>query len=853
MNLSQFQNKLWLIGLIAVTCWLWLMAVANAQSNLEPIPNSPPKVTQQLADPVVPVSKTKLTQQLSSPVVPAPIKVGAPPLSVGLILDGQSVLEGINVRGYEDGEKAINFERWLVPFDEVIKRLGIKIKDVGKGDTIELSSASFRVNFDTRKLIDDPALGRSISITNLQSIGGIKAKFDLYKYAIAVTMPKRSSTDASIASDIPIDLDGLQTITSGKIGINAIQQQSNVSGSSSDTTRTSGELRAIGNIGTGSWQVRIDQPTLDGLSSWNLNSATVLFQGHSTDWAIGAQQPFWGQSFNQTGSYWGVTTISRSGFVTPVSTTSDFSVSDRLLSSRVWRSIIGQATPGTVVQLVRNLNTEVIKEVLVDSSGTYRFENIVVGSVGEETLGQDYRLLLYPRGQLTASPETRDVQFTTLLGQLPSGASAWVASAGGNRVTSGQFGNFDAAQGGVLYRRGLNESLTVGVGSVYAGEVRGVGEVLFQPTGVPLELAGSIVTGTNSVLLGRLSYQPSTQFSLSANIDKLSTRSDLSWRLSPGFAATASYDSQSTTKIGGEFTARDRRNTSSIKASIDARDRLSVTARQAFDKLQFGYQKNDVSSLAEISYRMPINREEKGEHQITAAYQTNSSGTTTTFGSLSWKYRSPARNSVGSYLWQSEIGYGQGLFGSGVIAGIDYSVAPGWQVKGRYRGATESSSGNDFSVELTTTIQTQGEIKGTDKSIQDLAAFGQVKIVPFFDRNGNNRQDSGEEGYFDPLLVEINRKSLRNYSAQTDNTISTLQLSPGSYRLDLNPAGYPISYRSKSAALKIDIVAGTMTEIPIPLIPAYAITGTAKNSTGEPIIGGRVEAVSIANGENIPQ
>ena len=832
--MSRFEYKLLLIWLVTINYWLLLATVANAQINSG----------------AVLISNTELTQQLPPPVVPAPIKIGVPPLSVGLILNGKSVLEGVNVRGYEDGEKAIDFERWLVPFDETMRALGIKVKEIGKGETVELSSSSFRTNFDTRKLQDDPVLGRSIAISDLQSIGGIEAKFDLYKYAIAITIPQRSATDANVSSDNPIDLDGLPIVSAGTIGIGAIQQRSNLSGSTSSDTRTSGELRAVGNIGTGRWQLRIDQPTLEEINKWNLNSATILFQGKATDLAIGSQQPFWGQSFGRGGSYWGVTTISRAGFIPPVSTTgSDFSVSDRLQSSRVGRSIIGKAVPGTVVQLVRSLNTEVVKEVLVDSSGTFRFENIIVGSAGDDVLGRDYRLLLYPRGQLTASPEIRDVQFTTLLGQLPSGASAWVASVGGNRITAGQFGNFDAIKGGVLYRRGLNESLTIGVGSIYDEGARGVGEVLFQPTGVPLEIAGSMITGTNPSVLGRLNYQPSSQFNLTANVDRLSVRSDANWRLSPGFAAIASYDSQSGSKVGGEFSARDRRNATSIRATIDNRTRLNWNARQTFDKLQFGYQVNDVSSLAEISYRIPIDPEERGEHELGAAYQTNNSGTTTTFASLSWKYRSPVRNSGGRSLWQSELGYGKSLFGSGIIAGIDYSIAPGWQVRGRYRGASESANGSDFALELTTTLQTQGEIGGTDRSIEDLSGFGQVKIVPFFDRNGNGRQDPGEDGYADPLLLEINRKSLRNFNARANGLVSTIQLAPGSYRLDLNPAGYPISYRSKSTALQIDVVAGATTEIPVPLIPAYAMTGVVKNSAGEPILGGRVEAISLANGE----
>ena len=126
MKLIQSQNKLLIIVLVTIMHWLCLRSVATAQSNL-----------QKGSDP-----DKDISQQLPPPVVPAPIKIGAPPLPVGLILNDKSVLEGINIRGSEDGEKAIEFERWLVPFDELMKALGIKIKEIG-ADTVELSSSSF--------------------------------------------------------------------------------------------------------------------------------------------------------------------------------------------------------------------------------------------------------------------------------------------------------------------------------------------------------------------------------------------------------------------------------------------------------------------------------------------------------------------------------------------------------------------------------------------------------------------------------------------------------------------------------------------------------------------------------------
>ena len=194
------------------------------------------------------------------------------------------------------------------------------------------------------------------------------------------------------------------------------------------------------------------------------------------------------------------------------------------------------------------------------SSG--RFWSIVRGYFGlrivsnEGEFGSNYRLLLYPNGQLTADPQVRDVTFTTVPGQLPSGSGALIVSAGTNynRGTNDFVGKFEGVQGGVAYRRGISESLTLGGGIVSDPlAMRGVGEVFWQPTGVPLQASVSAVTGDRWDLVSSVNYQPAPNFNANFSSDKFSSRADLNWLLTPQLTATSKYDSLSGVAIGGNY------------------------------------------------------------------------------------------------------------------------------------------------------------------------------------------------------------------------------------------------------------------------------------------------------------
>ena len=742
--------------------------------------------------------------------------------------------------------KSVRFEDWLLPFDELVQAIGFKSKEID--GQLELSTSGQKVRLPINKIVANAKLGRAISARDLAAIPGFVVKFDINKYAVDITMPGGVRDNFGVEAP-PVSLDGLDRVQpAGNLGVSIIQERLNKSGipGNINFAESQGELRAAGNILDAGWYLRLDQPSISDAKNWNLSDVVILRQRTSDDLILGSQNPFWRFRSTATGTYWGATTVYRQGFEPPVRFSGgDYVLSERLEAKRTGRIISGTAAPGTLVQLVKNDRNVLVKEVLVDSSGVYRFDNVVVsGNLDDTAIGRDYKVLLYPRGQLTANPVVQDIAFTSFSGQIPVGASAVVISAGGNRISSGNFGSFDAAQGGVLYRRGISDSLTIGAGVALDRSIKGVGELFWQPSN-PLEIAMSAaIGGQQSDYIGRLNYRPSTNFYLTANTDRLSTSANIYWLLGSNFAATSSYESLRGATVGGEYFTKETNTSTLLRADIDSQGKIRASADQRWDDLQATIQSNESALNAKISYRPTgADRSETG-HEFVLGYQSSRQTANSNLTSALWRYRSTDRVGDGRSLWQTELGYGFSGFGSGILANADLNFIPGLQLRSSYRGVSDNSTQGSYAIELTTTLLTSGGIRGTHDKVEDFRTVGKVVFQPFLDKNQNGRQDAGEESYWDPLLIRINERPMDRYRLQVTNDRADLNLPSGSYRLDIDPAGYPINYRSRTDALRVEVVSSGVTTVAVPLVPAYVSIGVVKDNRGDAVAGARVEATN---------
>lgn len=801
--------------------------IAVSQSNIPKLPN----VAQQVVPPTI--------DRLNAPLLP-----------VGLLVNGKTKLESFYVLGQENGSAAVDFENWLLPFDELVGAMGFNVKLMGT--QLQLSSPTQKFTLPASNIVINRRLGRSISIRSLAQIDGFTVKFDINKYAIDIEIPVRAQSNFGV--DIaPIILDGLPRVQpQNSVGVSIIQERLNTSGivGNDNNIEVRGDLEAAGTLFDAGWYLRLDQPSISNPRNWNVINGVILRQRNTDDLIIGSQSPFWRFRNGGTGTYWGATSVTRQGFEPPVRFSGgDYVLSERLQARRTGRTISGTTVPGTLVQLVRNDRNILVQEILVDSSGVYRFDNIVVsGTLDNAQVGRDYKILLYPRGQLTGNPIIQDIEFTSFSGQIPVGAQAFVVSAGENRLSRPEqfFPSFDAPMGGVLYRRGITESLTLGAGIAYDRLYKGVGELFWQPI-APLEISMSAaIDRQESDYIGRLNYRPSRDFSLSANTDRLSSSANASWQLSSNFSARSTYESLRGATIGGEYFVTTRNTASRIGADIDTQGRIRTSGSQRWEDWQANYQSNESAFNAQLSYRPSNEDSVERNHEFVLGYQNsgqinNSSALT----SLRWRYNAPSVTGDGRSLWQTELGYGISGFGSGILANASVNFLPGFQIRGSYQGIADNSNQGSYALEFTTTLLTSGGVRGTFDRVEDLRNAGKVVFQPFLDKNQNGRQDAGEDGYWDPLLIRIDDRSLDQYRPQVIDNRGDLNLANGSYRIDIDPAGYPIYYRSRLDALRLEIVSSGVTTVSIPLVPAYSTVGFVKDTNGNAVPGARVEATHL--------
>ena len=798
-----------------------------------------------------------------SPQVPE-TPTGFTVFPVGLNVGQRSIIFGVLVRGLENGTEAVNFENWLIPFDAVVEALKLKVTPLENGQ-LELRSTSIVARIDSKSLINDPELGLVFSVQQLQTLLGIPVEFNINEYAIVLNPAQTEPTPGQgRIAQTPVELEGLPRIKAPDVTVAAIEQRVNTTNSLGDSPNFQGELQAVGTILDGSGYVRLNQPDIADSGTWNLAEAQYLQQNPFADYVVGSQPTFWRSQ--RASNYWGFTTIQRQGFTSPEQLYGGgFTPRERLQSNQVGRTVVGEAEPGTLVQLTEGFGGRVLNEVLVDSSGVYRFEDVPVeGNI----FGGNYQVLLYRQGRLAAPPEIREATFSTVPGQIPAGASATIVSAGvGRKVETNRFlGKFTDIQGGIAQRWGVSESFTVGVGTVYDQTARGLGEIFFRPSGIPFEVSASILTPDNKDtwdIDASVYYRPTFNITARFNSDRFSRRFNLDWRLSPQFTLLGSYDSRDGGVAAGmQIALSSRGGFTFARATLDEQNRLRWTFIQRLGALELNGRGNEVSTLSELKYNLSGDRFLDTGHALLLDYETLNLSASERLLTLGWRYRSFAQATDGNYLWETYLGYGLGSQGSGVVATTQIAALPGLLLRLRYQGVSVNLGEESYSIELVSSANLQRGIFPGDRRADYLRTQGGLLIQPFFDRNNNGKRDRSEDYYTETanLLFILNNQPLKSSRPEVQSDRVLVQLPPGTYRLDLDPAGFPLDWQPTVDAMAVEVVAGSYTPIPVPFIPSFTLSGVVTDNSGNAIAGARVEAIgskgtlrrfSVTNGAGV--
>ena len=835
-------------------------------------------------------------------------------MPLAIYVGDRTVNPGTFVRGAEDGEKAIDFDKWLIAYDDVIKALKFNATPLENGK-VQLRSPGLALQIDLNELAIDDQLGMAFSIAQIRELLGVPVEFDIEEYAIILNpdwLGKNLPQTNIRSNQRQLNLEGLPRISAPPITLSIIGQEANISGSGNQVDNYSGELTGIGTLFGGSWYLNIDQDDLTDTRTWKLNELQYLRQTPATDYIIGDQETVWPEG---SSTYTGFTAIRRFGFVPPITSSGaneGFNPEQRLNSSRLQRDIRGTAEPGTLVRLVNSLSNRVLAEQLVDSSGIYRFEDVttVSSSLRGSPSANNYELRLYPNGRLSADPEIREAEFFSLPGQLSRGTAALLISGGFERSQNSNtfFGTLDnEMQGGILYRWGATDNLTLGTGLFYDQQLKGMGEVFFQPGNLPLRITAAATLNSDEQVEKKGSnirydlnvrfkpkHGPNIEFDKDELSERLRANWDLSpdvrlsfnsnnnaqdarirWRVFPGLTTNVGLDVREKVLVGGV-------DISSSVGELLFRNNIDIDEDQNVNWNLFSRYQNFTLRHRTRNQRWDTDLEyfflkskslSDYNHSLFLNYEMdqNDNKSSDKLATVGWRYK--LRSQAGDRFadWIFDIGYGIGTEGSGLQASITTAKIPGLYIIAKYQNISLGNNNSSFSVRISSSAFLSSSVSFGKSRFERLRTEGGLVLIPFLDKNGNDRKDRGEKIYTKNLedetaefLFLINDQDIRrfsNYSPELRNNGIFVRLPPDTYRFELDPIGIPLGLKSNQLVSAVEVKAGSYTPIYIPLTTAYALLGVVLDDAGNPVRGLRVEAIprsgegakilSITNGAGI--
>jgi hypothetical protein len=765
-------------------------------------------------------------------------------LPVGINIGRRNILQSSFVRGYEDGEKAVNFADWLVSFKDLTTALNLTITTLPDGQ-LELRGIGLIKRINPKELTTDLELGEVISIAKIEELLGVKSKFDIVAYSIVLEPPWLNfQSKKNRIQEPPIILEGLPVLKSRNFTFSTIGQQININGSeNSNKLTTQGNLTTIGTILGGSWFFRINQPDLLDNTTWQLQEGQYFKAGDFNDYIIGSQPTFWQSQVR--GDYWGFTTIKRFGFKPDNLDGGSFTPSQRLQSNTINRIIEGTAKPGTLVELVSGYDNVIWEQVLVDSSGVYRFENIPISNNGG-----NYRILLYANGQLASTPVEQKPIFLKLPGQLTKRTSSLIVSGGLSRQTKNNdfFGDLTDIRGGVGYRYGVSDSLTLGTGIVYDRDVLALANIFYQPNNFPFKLAVSALQKPDKFQYNaNIQFQPWRKLDINLSSNEQFQSFNTSWNIARFLTVTSSGNNSSNIINLGFNVNQNIGNISTVSnLKIDNQGQLDLLSNARWRKFNLSARSSSTGTGLQLVYDGSIFNL-PGNESLNLGYETtNSKSKDNDLLTLKWKYKSPYRQTDQRSVWDFDIGYGISSQGSGLLASVSTFLIPGLSLRLRYDGVSLTSDSASYRIELGSAVNFSPTISRGDTRFERLRSEGGILIQPFLDKNNNGIRDHNEEIYTQDLelLLMLNNKKFNPNFANITKQGAFLKLTPGIYRLDLDPAGYPLDYKPTQVSSAIEVVAGSYTKLSIPFVASYTLAGTLTDSTGKPIAGAKVEVIN---------
>ncbi|MDZ7703994.1 MAG: carboxypeptidase-like regulatory domain-containing protein [Trueperaceae bacterium] len=753
-------------------------------------------------------------------------------LPVGLSVNDRPVASIVVTGQVDDTLEPVALERWLLPLQDTLSALSLTLARVEGTNDLQVRGPFIVAPFPPLESFDVVAGRQVISVGGLEELLGVSVVFIPADFALNITVPV---VFQGFGVRAELQLEGLPRREPPAFTVSALRQFTEFG--LLPRVGIGSETEVVGALLGGSYYLRLRQPLRAGIDAFRLSELQYVNFDDALDVVVGDQRSLWGES-----GFFGVSTLLRFNYLPAPPNSGGYAPASRLRAREFPRTIEGFTEPGTLVRLVpAGRMMPVLDEVLVGSSGFYRFEDVPFGNLR-------YDILLYPGGRLAQAPTriSPPLPFSVL---LPEDATALTLSLGAPREGGAFFGRFGEPLGGATVRRGITPEFTVGFGAFYENGFHLRGELLYAPFEVPLTLLAALNTPDRDGDLTynlRLDYLPVPPLRLALSATEGRQAFSVRYQVIPELRLRSEYSVQDGFEAGFDF------RTDLPTNDVDTRLGGGATVSEAFGvrayldlnvrdlDTEFVLRLTEERLFGELSYEFDglRGRNEVGISPVLTFRDFNGSSLTSFY-----RYNSGELRRGGDYVFEAGAAHVISQ-NSGFDIDVSASPLPGLRFGAFYDG--NLSNRNSLGVSLEGRFLLQDRVSLSDVVPNDLRGRGGILFQAFLDRNGNGRRDSGEEPYLDnlDLLVLLNGApfGLDRAAATTEGSI-TIPLPVGVYRIDLDPAGFPIDFSPSSTAFAVTVGPGAFTELRIPFTPSFTVLGTLRNATGDPLGAVRVEAV----------
>jgi hypothetical protein len=370
--------------------------------------------------------------------------------------------------------------------------------------------------------------------------------------------------------------------------------------------------------------------------------------------------------------------------------------------------------------------------------------------------------------------------------------------------------------------------------------VQGLGEIFFQPKATPFRLGATGLLGSNSTVRASAIWDDYPNLFAQWTYDGFTNVYSLDAPLIRSFRFLVNGNTQTGTNWGLQFSNGYANGSTYARLTLQSNQKFAWELFQNWGKFNLSHRKGDFGTFNYATYQVDRWNSVVAEYN-TANGLRGDRGFDSVLTSY-WRYQSSDYQIDGNPLWIAELGYGVGTRRSGPYASVATSVLPGLFLQAKFQGTTLFSDVGQFSVSLVSSLGTQSGFYPGNRRIDEMRTQGGLLVQPFFDRNTNGKRDKNEEYYADSSdFLIINNELIPPQRAEKHSDRFLVRLLPGTYRLDLEAAGFPPEFQPIETTMAIRVNEGSYTPVQIPLQPSYAISGVISRDK-QPVNGARVEA-----------